>query len=255
MWCAFALLGISLLVPETPSATVLPRQRSYETYFSMSFVNCLSKEKLVYGIQKKNHPSPVLTERKEKNKFSNVSVATCILHFIYSEFQGRQGVLPESWGGTLQSHWARPAGKASQTENLGLMVQASMPSAMTLYRISGHPLLTELGQGQRELTVAFHICCLWFCAFFEACPLGWGEWEEEAWNHLGLSSSHAAPIFTFKLLLKNIMGTSLLSLRQHWCKQRYHYITLRKNEYFVPLLWTQLQWLMKSNSRIRGVFH
>lgn len=52
------LLGISLPVPETLAATVLPGKRSYETYFSMRFVNRLSKEILVYGIQK--NPSPVL---------------------------------------------------------------------------------------------------------------------------------------------------------------------------------------------------
>lgn len=142
----------------------------------------------------KKKPSPVLTERKEKSMFYNVSVATCIVYLNYSEFQGRRSVLPKSLGGTVQSHGAGPTGKAPQTKNLGLVVQASMPSAMTVYRISGHPLLTGLGQGQRELPVAFHICCLCFCAFLEHALLA-GESERK--QH-GIAWVNPAPM---KLLL------------------------------------------------------
>lgn len=84
------MFGISLTVPETLAATAHPWKRSYETYFSMSFVKRLVKRKPgIWHPRKK--PSPALTERKEKRKFYNVSVARGIVYLIYSEFKaGRE---------------------------------------------------------------------------------------------------------------------------------------------------------------------
>lgn len=125
---------------------------------------------------------------------------------IYSEFQGRQRVLPEALGGTVQSHQAEAAGKASQTETLGLKVQALIPSGTTLSicGISGHPLLAGQGLGQRELPVPLGILLLMLLL---SLPFLAGERER---NESGIVWVTAAltQLFTFKILIKNIKGIS-----------------------------------------------
>lgn len=107
-------------------------------------------------------------DSKERRKASStmfklLPVSYTSLFRVSSQTEGS----PPGPGWTIHSHQAETPGKAPQTKNLGLMVQASMPVGTTVHRICGHPLLTGLGQGWRELPFALHTCCLCFPAFFE----------------------------------------------------------------------------------------
>lgn len=125
-----------------------PQENLVWHVFQHEFCKLLLKG-LVHGIQ--NISSSVLTQRKGEKQV--LQCLSCYLRHILHLFRvsSQTEGSPPGPGWTIHSHQAETPGKAPQTKNLGLMVQASMPVGTTVHGICGHPLLTGLGQGWREL--------------------------------------------------------------------------------------------------------
>lgn len=139
---------------------------------------------------------PSFDWKEGEKEVAQFSVARGILCSIYSEFQGRQMVLPlhHSQSGTCP----KPSGRSSWERTLDWNPGAYGPSTHpfrqnSMCGIFGHPLPAGQGLGQRDLPLGS-----WCLGLFWACPslLGRGRGRRVELSG-SLQLSHSSSLLKF----------------------------------------------------------